>query len=79
MNIEDHIEMVEQQQVAPALLEKVADEEDTDALAEVCAEVESTLRAECKSHGLSKHAGQAACYMVVNRLADPERAGVADD
>lgn len=72
MNVRDHIEMLQQQQVAPQLLEKVSEEEDTEALAEVCAEVETTLREECQDRGLSKHAGQAACFMVVNRLANPE-------
>ena len=72
MRIEDHIQMVQQQSIAPQLLKKVSEEEDTDALAEVCGEVEATLRKECQERGLSKHAGQAACYMVVNRLANPE-------
>ena len=75
MEIQDHIRMVQQQQVAPELIEEVADQEDTDELAEVCAELEATVREACQERGLSKHAGQAACYLVVNRLATPEEDG----
>jgi len=75
MEIQDHIQMVQQQQVAPALIEKVAEQEDTGELAEVCAELEATVREACQDRGLSKHAGVAACYMVVNRLANPEEGG----
>lgn len=72
MNIADHIQMIQQQEVAPELVEQVAEEEDVEALAEVCAIVETEVRAACQERGLSKHAGSAACYMVVNRLANPE-------
>lgn len=72
MNVQDHIQMIQQQEVAPDLVEKVAEEQDTDALAEVCAIAEESIREACQERGLSKHAGQAACYMVVNRLANPE-------
>lgn len=72
MNLEDHIRMIQQQRIAPELVEKVYEEEDVDALAEVCADLELMLREECKERGLSKHAGQAACFLVVNRLANPE-------
>lgn len=72
MNLVDHVAMIEQQQAAPVLVQDVINEEDVDALAEVCAEVETVLREECQDRDLSKHAGQAACYMVVNRLANPE-------
>ena len=76
MNIADHVQMIQQQQVAPTLVEKVGEEEDIVALAEVCAAVEGTLRDECQERDLSKHAGQAVCYMVVNRLANPEESDV---
>jgi hypothetical protein len=75
VNVADHIQMLQQQSVAPQLVEKVADEEDLDALAEVCAELEPTVREACQERGLSKHAGMAACYMVVNRLSNPETVG----
>jgi hypothetical protein len=70
--------MLQQQQVAPELVEKVADEEDVDALAEVCGEIEVTVRDACQERNLGKHAGMAACYMVVNRLSNPEGAEQGD-
>lgn len=72
MDIQSHVDMLRQQAVAPALVERVAADEDVEELSEVCAAVESTLRVECEARGLSKHAGQAVCYLVVNKLADPE-------
>lgn len=73
MNVADHIRMIQQQQVAPALVERVAENEDIEAVAEVCAKVHVTVQEECQKRGLSKHAGQAACYMVVNELAEDDR------
>lgn len=72
MILEDHLRLLEQQEVAPVLLEKVADANDHDDLADVCAAVETTVREECQDRDLGKHAGIACLYMVVNRLANPE-------
>ena len=76
MNIADHVAMLQQREVAPLLVQKVASEEDIDDLSQVCAVVEATVREECQERDLTKHAGIAACYMVVNRLSNP---GEADD
>lgn len=64
------IRMIEQENVSPALLDQVTEENDTEALAEVMAQVRVTVQEECEQRDLGKHAGIACLYMVIDHLAD---------
>jgi hypothetical protein len=72
LNLRDTVEMIKQQEVAPELVNKVAEGEDIDAVAEVAAETTIDIQERCQERNLSKHAGIAVCYMIVNRLSNPE-------
>jgi hypothetical protein len=66
------LQNIQRQNIAPTLVEQVREEEDHEDLARVCAEVETTVRNESKDRDLGKHAGIAALYLVIDRLASPE-------
>jgi len=70
MDLQTQLEMIQEQRMAPKLGEEIAEKEDEEEVAEVCAEVETYLQEKCQERGLNKHAGIAVCYLVVNRLAD---------
>jgi len=73
MDLERHLELLEQQQAAPEVVKKAREGNETEQIAEVCGEVEATLRTECQSRSMDKHDGIACLFLVVNRLADPDR------
>lgn len=69
-DLSEHIKRMERHAHAPMLISKVADDEDTQDVAEVAAELAVELREKCQERGLGKHAGQAICYMIVDKLSE---------
>lgn len=68
--VERAVRQAQRHASAPAIMKKVANENDWGALAELAAEIETTAREEAQDRDLGRHATVGALYMVVDRLGE---------
>lgn len=71
-DLQNTIKQIERLQYAPQLVRGQADEHGVETLAEICAEVEMTVRDESLERDVGKHGGIACLYMVISRLSEDD-------
>lgn len=64
---------------APALMKKVANENDHERLAAACVDVDIAARDAAVEHDLNRHAIIAVLYMAINRFAEEDQQQPQED